>query len=440
MRGSIRRRSPGSWTLVYDLPADPATGRRRQKSTTVHGTKRDAQRRLTELLQQSQTGAYTEPTTQTVGEYLDYWLTHAAEPRVSAGTLNLYRRTIEAHLRPRLGEIRLTALRPVHIAECYTTLSRSGNRRTGAPLAPQSIIRVHRLLHAALEQAVRWELIPSSPCARVSPPAPSREAAPVLTASQTAQLLESLQETDYHLPVLIAVLTGLRRGEILGLQWRDVDLPGQTLTIHRALAGGTRGAIQITAPKTSGSRRTLAIPASLCEVLAVHQETQRDRYALLELPHTPETHLCTNGLGEPLLPNTLSMMVTRHLQALGITGTLHSLRHTHATLLLEAGIHIRVVSARLGHTNVKITLDRYSHLVAGMDAGAAAAAAALLAPHLRPNPSAVHAHEMPTDPTHAHQMLTPQKPRYATPPDPSRPLKTPGRGNLPCPHRRYGPL
>ncbi|MBM3456918.1 MAG: site-specific integrase [Armatimonadetes bacterium] len=365
MRGHIRERGENRWALVVELPRDPGTGKRRQKWVTVQGTRRQAQRRLNELLTEVQAANYTAPPRQTLREYLEDWLTHYLPSLVKESTVRTYGTLLRTYVSPHLGALRLGDLRPPHLARLYQTLLKTGSR-SGGPLRAPTVCMVHTTLSSALGYAVRLGLLASNPATQVSPPRRDHYEAAVLTLEQTTLLLEAAQEHSpwLHLVILLAVTTGLRRGEILGLRWSDIDWEHRRLTVHQTVEGRSQAALQIGTPKTAGSRRAVELPQLTLTALTAYQQHAR-------------LILC-QGDGSPLAPPAVSSHVARLLRRLDLPGTMHTLRHTHATLLLVAGVHARVVSERLGHSTVKITLDRYSHVVPGLDRGAADSLQALL--------------------------------------------------------------
>ncbi len=273
MRGHIRKRGTSSWAIVLDLGRD-ATGKRRQKWHSVKGTRRDAQRELARLLNELNTGAYVEPARMSVGEFFDRWLADYAKPKVSSKTFERYQEMIDGHIRPALGAYLLPKLAPLHIQSFYSRALASGRKDGRGGLSAQSVVHFHRVLHKALAQAVKWQLLARNPVDAVEPPRAERKEMRALDEDETARLLGLLEGNRLYAPVLLAVTTGLRRGEILGLRWSDVDLKAGTLTVVQSLEQ-TKDGLKFKAPKTHRSRRSIALPAMTVEALRSHERPSR---------------------------------------------------------------------------------------------------------------------------------------------------------------------
>ncbi len=373
MRGHLRRRGPGTWAVVVELGRDPE-GKRRQKWHTVHGTKADAERELTRILHELDTGLYAEPERLTVAAYLERWLTDYARANTSPRTYQRYRELIDSYITPRIGHLALTKLRPLHVQGLEADLLANGRqrRREGGPsgLSPRTVLHVHRVLATALRQAVRWQMIPRNPADAVRPPCPTRPEIHTLTEEETALLLQAAKGSRLYAPVLLALTTGLRRGELLALRWEDVDLESGTLRVVQNLTVTQEGLVFKT-PKTAKSRRSVALPALAVEALREHRKQQSEERLRLG-PVWQDHALVFPGLdGRPWHPDLFTSGFHDLTLRAGLRVRLHDLRHTHATQLLKAGIHPKVVSERLGHSTIGITLDIYSHVLPGMQEEAA---------------------------------------------------------------------
>ena len=373
MRGTVKQRAKGTWTLIVDLPRD-GNGERRQKWMTHRGTRIEAEKRLTELLRELDTGVYITPAKVTLAEYLDRWLRDYAANRVRATTLEGYRwrskRLIDG-----LGDTRLADLRPEHIQAYYAAKLSTGE------LAGGTLIKHHHLLKQALDTAVKWRLVSRNVAALVDPPRREHREMRALTPAEVHRLLESCQGTPWHPIFHTLIWTGLRRSELLGLRWKDVDPLLATLRVTQVLHQLGDGAFVYAEPKTAKGKRSVALSPTSCLMLRVHRERQEADMALLGLDCSPDTLVFSHTDGSPLRPDSVGQAFRRLARRAGLPGVrLHDLRHTHASLLLQQGVNIKVIQERLGHANVQITLDTYSHLLPGMQEAAISGFDAVIEP------------------------------------------------------------
>jgi integrase len=372
--GHIRQRSPGSFELRYDLSADPSTGKRKTVTTTVHGTRKDAERELRRLLHTLDTGQHIDPTRTTVRRWLTLWL-ETIEHEVAPRSLDRYTSIVNLHLIPGLGHLPITKLAPTHIQDLYNHFAVSGRRdgRTGA-LATRSRRQIHRVLSSALRRAVEQQVLARNPCdvfRKRLPKVEPREMA-ALTSEQSALLLGALQDDPIYWPVLIALATGVRRGETLALRWRHVDLDRGTMKIVESFEQTQRG-LRFKPPKNNRSR-AVVLPAFAIEELRRRKKEQAEGLLRCGVRQSQDTLLCTQPDGEPMTPVQLTHRFSRLTAKLNGLPKLrfHDLRHTHATQLLLAGVHPRIAQERLGHSTVALTLDLYSHVTSAMQEDAAA--------------------------------------------------------------------
>jgi integrase len=364
MRGHIRERSPGRWAIVLDH-RDPATGERRRRWHSFAGTKRQAQVKCAELVAELQSGGSVDPSKITVVEFLDRFDRDWAALHVSARSRDRYRFALD-HVRRRLGDRRLQKVSPADIAALYAALIRED-------LAPRTVRMVHTALHRALGQAKAWGVIRDNPADIAKPPkAPDRET-PMLQPDQAAVLLERLRGKPLYLLASLALGTGLRRNELLGLRWGNVDLDAGWLTIEQALEQTATHGIRIKSPKTRHGRRTISLPAHLVTELRTHWREQQEQRLAAGLGKAPDTApVFATADGRHLSPNAVTKAWPVAMAAIGMPAvTLHSLRHTHASMLINAGLDILAISRRMGHSSPTITLNVYGHLIHGTDDRAA---------------------------------------------------------------------
>lgn len=354
-QGHIRQRGKQSWGLKFDLGRDPATGKRISRHVTFRGTKREAQAELNRLLNRKNEGTYVDPTKMSVAEYLEHWLTVDIERRVASKTAVRHRQLVERQIAPRLGNVPVRNLTPVHIEAFEAELQRSGyvkGRKAGQALSAQTVLHVHRTLSQALTHAVRTGVLFKNPAEQVKPPRPPRREIAILSKPEIATLLRAAG--PLYLPVLLAVTTGLRRGELLGLRWSDIDLKAARLTVNQSIER-LKGKTTFKAPKTQGSRRTITLPALTVEALKEHRSAK---------PRIGAGELVFSHDGIPWDPDSLTKAFDRLVQAAGVRRiTFHGLRHTHISHQLMDGVHVKVVSEQAGHANVSITLSVYAAFI-----------------------------------------------------------------------------
>ncbi len=355
-RGSIRKRGINRWQLVYDV-SPGLDGKRQQKYETVHGTKKRAQERMAEIQHELSRGVHFDPTTLTVSEYLDLWKRDYAEASVRPRTLEGYCSIIKTHLKPAFGSVKLADLGAHQVQTYYAARIRSG-------LSAQTVLHIHRLLSQTLKQAVRWRMLRRNVLEDISPPPRRRPEMRVLTPDEADALLRAAEPTEYYLPILLALFTGMRRSEVLGLTWRHIDLAARKLTVSRTMINLTGNPAHISEPKSFRSMRSLFFCEEIATLLESHRQNQIAHFGVFDAVITPETQICARLDGSLVKPNALSRAFKRIATRADITDVrFHDLRHTHATFLLLAGVPIHVVQARLGHESIQTTVDTYGHLL-----------------------------------------------------------------------------
>lgn len=297
----------------------------------------------------------------TFAAYLDAWLAHT-RGRVRSTTARGYEGAIRLYVCPALGQIILKDLGPLDLQQLYSDLLARG-------LSGGTIVNTHLVCSQALGQAVRWGILGTNPAAGAQPPRPRRAEGASLDQPGTQLILAASIGTRFELPTAMAIATGMRRGEILGLRWADITSDFGTAQVRRSLQHSKTGLV-FEEPKTRRSRRSVVLP----EFLAPYLVTQKERQAARrELPQWQENDLVyDNGKGRPVNPQTFSPAWATFLRKTGLPRVrFHDLRHAHATMMLQMGVHPKIVSERLGHANIGITLDTYSHVLPAMQQEAA---------------------------------------------------------------------
>jgi integrase len=366
MNGHIRQRSPGSWELRYSLGTD-ASGKRKVVTTTYRGSRKDAEKEMRRRIRLVDTNEHAEAGSArlTVGAWLESWLASSCET-LAPQTQDRYGTIVRGHLIPALGAVPLVKLTPARINEFYTSL---GERQ----LSPRGRRLIHQVLTTALSRAVELQLIvrnPTEGLRRRLPKVPQTEML-VLTPEQCRCVIEATKGTQLYAPVLIALATGARRGECLALRWKNVDLTAGTALISESLEQ-RRGSVRAKAPKGEKSR-TVALPIFAVDALRQWKRQQAEDLLRLGVRQNGDTRVCVRLDGKTPTPIATSHAFTDLMRKLPEMPAIHfhSLRHTHATQLLAAGVHPKVAQERLGHSKITLTMDLYSHVTPGMQREAA---------------------------------------------------------------------
>lgn len=367
----IHRRSAGTWEVVLEAGRDPRSGKRLRETFTFKGTKKEAELEAAKRTSAIASGTYVDPSKETVGEFLYRWLRDYVEPSLSLRTQLRYREVVEGDLVPQLGSIPIQQLRPTHILAAMQTLRTTGNRKTGKPLAPATLRKVHNVLHRALRHAVQWQAIPVNPADAVDRPSIPAATPRTLDPAEASKLLVALDGHRFGLPLRTALMCGLRLSELLGLRWSDIDWANGRLVVSQTLDSRHDGVVRFKATKTHRSARPVSVPPQLLAALQAHRAAQdQQRRDVGDLWNDLDLVFAVD-LGLPLTSGWVRKSFYRLLDENGIPRIpLHGLRHTMATLMLAAGEHPKVVSERLGHSNPAFTLTVYSHVMPGMHEGA----------------------------------------------------------------------
>ena len=366
MRGSIKQRSKGSWRLRYEGPPD-ASGKRKQVSETVRGTKTEADSVLRDRLLSIEHGTYIPKVDETVHEFLARWLATYAASNTSLRTQQGYEGIIARYLQPAIGSVRLTALTPAHVQGTYAALLNKG-------LTPRTVLHAHRVLREALGHAVKWGLLSRNVADATSPPRARQKEIAVWDDVTVNAFLDAATESRFLDFFHLAILTGMRRSELAGLMWESVDLTGSRLSVVRTLQRIKGHGLVEGQPKTGKSRRSIALSPRATDLLHSIRGKQLEQRLTAQAAWTTSGYVFTNPDGTPINPDRTTHEFSAIVKRSGLPrASLHGLRHAHATLLLSSGTHPKVVSERLGHSSVGITLDTYSHVLPGLQEAAALA-------------------------------------------------------------------
>jgi len=364
----VRKRSKGSWEVYLDIGRDPATGKRLRHFEAIKGTKRAAQQRLAELQVEVEQGSYVrQPKQLTVASWLEQWLKDYVEMHCSPKTVESYRSIVHKHLIPALGNLPLTKLEPYHIQNYHTRKLSQECVDGRKSLSRRSVQYHHVVLSEALKHAVKLGLLTRNVCQAVDPPPPEHKEMATLTSDEVPDFLEAIEVSPYCTLFYVGLFTGLRRSELLGLQWGDLTLELASLSVVRTLHQLDSGEYVIRPPKTKKSRRVVDLSPNVTLLLLQHRKEQEAQRVLLGKPLREDDWVFAHPDGKPLRPGTVSHAFAK-LSHKGVIPKLrlHDLRHSHATLLLEDGMDINAVKQRLGHSSAAFTLDTYGHVTPRM--------------------------------------------------------------------------
>jgi integrase len=369
MKGHVRERGKGNWYAVLSM-RDEKTGKRKVKFVSLPNCKgkREAQQECARLITKTRDG-YVTPEKTSVAQFLERWLGHI-RTQVTPGTLERYSEIVHRNLIPALGALKLVKLRPEHISSFYSESLACGRKDKTGGLSARSVNHLHRVLKQALKQAVLWRALGDNPAALVRPPKVAPKEMSTIDTAQTADVIEVARGTGMLIPILLGVTCGLRRGEVVALRWRSVDLDSGQLSVVAA-AEQTNGGTREKAPK-SGKGRAVALPAMVVTELRRYRLQQAEWLLKLGERLSDDRHVVTREDGEPIPPRSLTRLFRKFRQRHKLPDIrFHDLRHSHATQMLAGNIHPKIVSERLGHSKVGITLDTYSHVLPGMQEAAA---------------------------------------------------------------------
>ena len=375
MAGSIEKRGKNSYRLTvsegFDLNGNPMIHRK-----TVHGSKKDAKVELAKFVTEVQNGLVVDGKSLRFSEFTEIWKRDYGSKELAPTTYKRYCRMLETRLLPYFGHFYINKIRPTDIMKFYDLLEKDtqlvrkrGNNgaKTKKPLSGKTILEHHRLLRAMLHKAVYWQLIVANPAERVQAPKARKPKRRSYDDEQTKILLEnleklSIEETKYKVAIILTVFTGVRLGELMGLEWQDVDFKNGIISINRSSQYLSDMGVFTKTPKTESSIREIAIPEfiiSLLEEYKLWYEEQKSIYGEL---WTNSDRLFVQADGKPMHPSSISKWFVRYVSTIGLPViNFHGLRHTNASLLVAQNVDIAVVSARLGHAQISTTLDFYVH-------------------------------------------------------------------------------
>ncbi|WP_075980811.1 site-specific integrase [Bacillus massilinigeriensis] len=370
MEGSIKKVGD-TWQVRYDAGKDPVTGARKQRKKGGFKTKKEAQKFLSEQLNEINKGTYFEPKDITFSEFLDYWLDNHAKLNTAPKTIEGYSYIINLHLKPSLGNIKIAQLNPSHLQQYYTEKLANGRINGEGGLSAQSVKHQHRVISKSLRDAVKWQFLARNVAEAVSPPKVKKVEMQTWDDKQIKTFLEAAKTSVYYSIYLTTIYTGMRRGEVLGLRWQDVDWENKIIYVRQTLQPLRGVGLTFKEPK-SGKSRSISITSNIIAELRkineqqfIYKEQFGSEYHALDLVFAQKN-------GKPIQSPEMARDYRKVVKSTNLPYIrFHDLRHTHATLLFQQGIHPKVVSERLGHSTIGITMDTYTHVLPNMQKEAA---------------------------------------------------------------------
>lgn len=380
-----RNRWEGQFTFT-----DSSTGKRKRKLITGK-TQKEVALRGKQFLQEIQDGLLPNADKLTLGEWLECWLTDYIKPNVRIKSYEKYEACINTYIRPKLGHVAIKKIKAPDVQRVLNELSTTGGR-SGKGLSSSTVRTTRRYLSMAFNKAIQVGILPRNVISATTPPKLVKKEIKPLTKEQVAQLLTVAKSGEYffygmkqrrklssdneyntsvaYMVVLIALSTGMRLGEVFGLKWTDINFDAKTISIQRALVSSNTQGMIFQAPKTKVSKRQILLSDHLINELEKYQKKQTCYAELLGNKFINQQYLVfTNTWGNPVDTSNFTSRYFKKMLAqskLDVTFSFHDLRHTHATLLLRQGVNIKVISERLGHSTITMTLDTYSHLMPDM--------------------------------------------------------------------------
>lgn len=364
MKGYFRKRGK-AWSFTVDV-GRKSDGSREQKTKSGFKTKKEAEQVCAELISQLSNGSYLEPSKKTLGEALATWLEVHVKSTVRISTFDNYSKAVLKRIVPVLGQLKLKDVSVDHVQRFYSSLLNEN-------LSPEYIRYIHSILKSFFKHQVRIQNIPKNVVEFVDPPRISRKEQKTWTIQEATRFLgvAKAENEMYYIIYLLALYTGLRRGELLALRWKDCDLEQGKISVRQTLYYAKKG-FQFLEPKTSRSARLVSIPDYVVAELMNHKEWQTDQKQQLGDAYDDYDLVAASVMGHPIHPRSLTGHFNRVIKKASVPRIrFHDTRHTHATILLKIGEHIKIVSERLGHSNSAMTMNVYSHVTQDMQEQAA---------------------------------------------------------------------
>lgn len=358
MKGTVRKDANGTYNFLLCIGRNPLTGKYKYKRKRGFKKKKECEAALAKLITEIETGMLVDNEKMTVSEYLDYWNETYVKQNCSAGTIKRYGFSIR-DIKEYLGNVKLSKLNPSLIEKFYKDIVKDKGQ------SQNTLLKTHRTFHLALKHAQQWQLIHTNYCDLVNKPRETKKEIEYWNPADIKKNLKLLKMSNLHNISFLAVHTGLRVGELCGLRWKDIDLKNKILKVNNQLQR-INGKLQLCNLKTSNAYRLVSLYPSTVQFLKELQNptTTSKVVNIVEKKITDEEYVFHWEDYRPYDPHYVSQKFKQELIDCGITDliTFHGLRHTHATMLLASGVNEKVISERLGHSNVAFTMDTYTHV------------------------------------------------------------------------------
>lgn len=378
MAGSIEKRGKNTYRLVVSTGKN-LDGSRARRTKTIHGTRKDAEIALAEFVTEANRGLVPEGKPVTFEEFYHIWQVNYGTKDLAPSTYNRYVGMLESRILPYLGSFTLEKIKPTDLMKLYDMLeqdtqikrlAKNNGERTLKPLSKKTILEHHRLISAMLHKAVYWQLIPYNPAERVQPPRAPKAQRRFYDDEQCKVLLKGLNELEenemkYKVAIILTVFTGVRLGELMGLDWENIDFKNKEITVNKSSQYLASTGVYTKPPKTPSSFRHISIPDSVIEILEEYKLWYDSQKELCGEFWEESNRLFIQDNGKPMHPDTVSKWFVKFVQKIGLPYlNFHGIRHTNATLLISQNVDVAVVAARLGHAQISTTFNFYVHPLA----------------------------------------------------------------------------
>ena len=362
--GSMRKRENAngkSWQITVELPRDPITGKRNRVYRTVNGTKKEAEHEMRKLITEIEKGVYIPDNNITISEWMKTWLDVYIIPNVSPTTLSGYEGMIRRYINPLIGHIPVQSLTTIAVQAWVNSLKVSPS--SGKEMSAKTIKHCYHVLKGSMDKAVLAEIINRSPCTGVMLPKGKKKPAVVYCESDIRKLIQAAKGTEMELIIDLELCMGMRRGELLGLQWCDVDWEKNQIHICRNRVV-VKGKSLLKDPKTAAGNRILDVPEILMKKLYRHRMQCMENQLQQGSSYTATDFIIVHPDGKPIYPEYVSQLLTKLQERAGLPKCrFHDLRHLCASIMLKQGVNVKVAQERLGHADISTTLNIYSHVL-----------------------------------------------------------------------------